>query len=105
LPAALVNAKRAQQMAPGVSRVLNTLAAIEAASGDVGRAAADTKASMDSIPGRPPRDADWFVAGLIDEQLGLTDDAIAAYRRITQPSVDPTSTYVYAQKRLAALKH
>ena len=46
LPAALVNARRAQQMAPGVSRVLNTLAAIEAASGDVGRAAADTKASM-----------------------------------------------------------
>jgi hypothetical protein len=51
-----------------------------------------------------PTSDDWFVIGRILEQLGLTADATAAYKRTTPPPYDQlVSGYQLAQRRLAAI--
>ena len=47
----------------------------------------------------------WFGFGLIDEQYGLPDSAMEAYRKVEKPTgiVDPGSTWVLAQSHLKAL--
>ena len=60
---------------------LNTLAAIEVELGDLGAAKEDGWKAMPADSEKPD-DAGWYVVGRMLEQLGLRDDAIAAYRRV-----------------------
>jgi tetratricopeptide (TPR) repeat protein len=104
LPAALDLARKAT--GPDKARAsygaLNTLAAIEAELGDVPAALLDLRWSMANINRTVPGDADWYIQGRIAEQLGLRDDAIAAYRRL---KVEPekNATYYLAKRRLVKL--
>lgn len=83
---------------------MNTLAAVEAEAGELGRAIEDSWHAMALAGTSEPRAGDWYVMGRIYEQLALSDDAAAAYRRIPRDDDDPAlSSYVLAQKRLAAL--
>jgi hypothetical protein len=51
-----------------------------------------------------PGAGDWYVIGRILEQLGLSSDAITAYKRVTRPQEDEViSAYLLAQRRLAAI--
>ena len=47
----------------------------------------------------------WFAMGLVYENDGLSDAAIAAYRRVEKPDapLNPTDTWVLAQKHLQQL--
>lgn len=83
---------------------LNTLAALEAEVGELAAAVEDQRAVLELRNGGPPEDADWYVAGRIYEQLGLPADAIAAYQRISSPTVARLSAYQLAQRRLAVLR-
>lgn len=79
-------------------------AALEAAHGDLDRAIQDNKKAMERHVVEPD-DGDWFVIGRIEEQLGLTGDATAAYKRVTRPAGDDqlVSAYQLAQARRSAL--
>jgi tetratricopeptide (TPR) repeat protein/transglutaminase-like putative cysteine protease len=102
---ALEVAHRAVERTPKSAAYVNTLAAIEADAGELGGAVRDNLRAMELRKQIEPSGEDWYVAGRILEQLGLTADAIAAYKRVVRPKVlDPTSTYTYVQKRLTALK-
>ncbi len=53
-----------------------------------------------------PNSAIWFGFGSIYQQLGVTDAAMAAYKRVPRPDgtpLDPTDVWVLAQARLNAL--
>lgn len=53
-----------------------------------------------------PNPAIWFGFASIYQQLGATDAAIAAYKRVPRPEgspIDPTDVWVLAQARLTAL--
>jgi hypothetical protein len=52
--------------------------------------------------GVDPEDSDWYVVGLIDERLGLTSDALVAYKRVTKRG-GPLSPYDLVQQRLPAI--
>jgi len=103
LPAALDLAHKAVDKSPRSSEALNTRAAIEAELGDLDRAVHDSWKAMELRGSFEPIEADWYVAGRIAEQLGLTADAAAAYKRVPISKVNWQSTYVLAQRRLAAL--
>jgi tetratricopeptide (TPR) repeat protein len=97
-------ARRALQAEPRSYGIVNTVAALEAAAGELEAARADNWKAIAQRPRGEPLDPDWYVAGRIDEQLGLTADAIAAYNRVGK-SPGSFSTYDFAQQRLAALRH
>ena len=83
---------------------LETLAAAEAERGDLDAAVHDHWKVMELAGTVEPHASDWYVAGRIYEQLGLTGDAAAAYKRIA-PSTDAGETpYSRAQRRLAAMQ-
>lgn len=103
LPVALQLARRAVQEAKDSAAEVNTLAAIEAELGDLDRAVADNWRAMALSPSAEPQGADWYVAGRIDEQLGLTADAITAYQHVPMSHAVWPSAYDLAQKRLAAI--
>jgi tetratricopeptide (TPR) repeat protein len=105
LSVALELARRAVGQASTRSS-LNTLAAIEAEAGELGHAIEDNAKAM-ALGGDPvPLLGDWYVAGRIREQLGLFDDAAAAYQRVSRDRVESAlSSYTLAQKRLAAMHH
>jgi tetratricopeptide (TPR) repeat protein len=86
----------------GPAAALNTLAVIEAELGDLGPAVLDGWQAMGNAGRATPGDADWYLYGRISEQLGLRDDAIAAYRRVA-PDPDPNSSHTLAKRRLAKL--
>jgi len=83
---------------------LNTLAAIEAERGDLGRAVADNWKALAERPTREPDAADWYVTGRILEQLGLASDAVSAYRKIARDDELWGGAYELAARRLAALR-
>ncbi|HET7503076.1 MAG TPA: tetratricopeptide repeat protein, partial [Kofleriaceae bacterium] len=104
LTAALELARRAVEKLPRSSGVVNTLAAIEAERGELDRAVHDNWKAMELSNAFEPLPADWYVEGRILEQLGLTADATAAYKRVPAPEYDQLlSTHALAQRRLAAL--
>src|SRR5678816_2773611 len=104
LSAALELARKAVDRAPREGGVMNTLAALEAEAGELGPAIDDNRKAMALRNATEPTADDWYVAGRIDEQLGLTADAIAVYKRVTKPRGDLlVSAYGLAQRRLAAL--
>jgi tetratricopeptide (TPR) repeat protein len=96
-------ARRALQAEPRSYGIVNTVAALEAAAGELEAARADNWKAIAQRPRGEPADPDWYVAGRIDEQLGLTADAVAAYSRIAR-SPGSSSTYDFAQQRIAALR-
>jgi hypothetical protein len=81
---------------------LNTIAALEAELGELGAAKLDAWQSMENIGRAVPMGPDWLIYGMIAEQLGLRDDAIAAYRRIPR-SNHPDGVFALAQRRLTRL--
>ncbi len=103
---ALELARKAVEATKDSYAAVNTLAAIEAELGDLDRAITDNWKAMALGTSVAPLDGDWYVAGRIDEQLGLSADAVAAYHHIAPRSGDlGFSSYELAQKRLAALRH
>jgi tetratricopeptide (TPR) repeat protein len=103
LPAALELARRGARFLPRAYDVANTVAAIEADMGALRDAVTDNWAAM-ALHGPAAADADWYVAARIYEQLGLTGDAIAAYKRIARPGGSPRSVTTLASDRLRALR-
>jgi tetratricopeptide (TPR) repeat protein len=90
---------------PGDRAILNTLATIEAERGDVAAAKTHQWEALAKFPRRAPLGEQYYVIGRIAEQLGLRDDAIAAYRKVPADvsSVVEQSPYTLAGKRLAGL--
>jgi tetratricopeptide (TPR) repeat protein len=72
-------AHRALQVDAKSTNILNTMAAIEAETNEL----AEAKQNLDAGFSDEPLPGDWYVHGRILEQLGLTDDAIAGYRKVT----------------------
>jgi tetratricopeptide (TPR) repeat protein len=101
---ALELARKAVQAAPRSPAIVNTLAAIEAEVGDLDRAIHDNWKTMELSGSSEPGDADWYVAGRIFEQLGLTGDATAAYKRVAKSTDVGVTSYSLAQNRLAAMR-
>ena len=104
-PGALERAREAFLLAPKDAAIANTLAALEAASGDSKSAVDHLRASLELAHKEAPNEADWLVLGRIYEDLGLRDDAIAAYRRIAAPKIPDAlpTMYSVASARLKAL--
>lgn len=96
---------RAMAQLKGSPNAMNTLAAVEAEAGELGRAIEDSWHAMALAGTSEPRAGDWYVMGRIYEQLALSDDAAAAYKRVTRDDIEDSalSSYALAQKRLAAL--
>jgi len=103
LPAALDLARRAVAKDKKAFNAINTLAAIEVESGDLGHAIEDTWKAIALQHTIEPSPADWYVLGRLYDRLELADDARAAYKRVTPGDGDPLSSYVLAQKQLAAM--
>jgi tetratricopeptide (TPR) repeat protein len=95
--------RKAVERTPSSANAVNTVAAIEAEVGELGRAVEDNWKAMQLSGAREPGDGDWYVVGRIDEQLGLTADAAAAYKRVKPRPDQALSVYALAQRRLAAL--
>jgi tetratricopeptide (TPR) repeat protein len=102
---ALDLARRSVAQAKDVPESLSSLAAIEAEAGELDRAIEDHWKAMELRGSFEPNGAEWYITGRINEQLGLRDDAAAAYRRVTRDITEPMSSYDLAQARLAALRH
>jgi hypothetical protein len=63
--------------------------------------------SMDDLDLDEPNDDYWYALGLIAEQFGEREIAIADYRKLEKPKEPlaiPTSSYKLAQARLKALE-
>ncbi|HWO19018.1 MAG TPA: DUF3857 domain-containing protein [Kofleriaceae bacterium] len=82
---------------------LHTLASVEAELGDVHAAVVDGREAMVKIRRATPEAPDWYLYGRIAEQLGLRDDAIAAYRRAAIDAKVQYSSPALAKLRLARL--
>jgi len=97
---------KATQLAKDNPHILHTLACLYAASGKTKEAHDLLLRSMDELNLDEPNDDYWYAFGLIAEQYGERDIAIADYRKLQKPkqvlSV-PTSSYELAQLRLKAL--
>lgn len=85
--------------------LLNTLATAEAELGQVREAKLDAWQSMANRDRDVPDPSDWYVVGRIAEQLGLREDAIAAYRRVgREDETKPIPVaHDFAQRRLKRL--
>jgi tetratricopeptide (TPR) repeat protein len=87
--------------------VLHTLAALYAETGKTTEAREVILQAMEVAGQEEPEDNSWYVFGRIDEQYGITSDALAAYRRVSKPSTDEGlagSSWAIAQRRLATLE-
>jgi hypothetical protein len=105
-PKDLDYALKAVNASPNDAASLNTLAAVEAALGHLADAREHLLASIEKSSAKEPRDADWYVIGRIAEQLGLPDEAKAAYSKVS-PGDKAAGQYTTARltaARLRALK-
>jgi tetratricopeptide (TPR) repeat protein len=85
---------------------LHTKAVAEEEVGDLRSALEDDHKAIELRSRNEPDGNDWYVLGRMAELVGLRDDAIAAYRRVTAPRTPNrfiVSSYTLAQRRLAAL--
>jgi len=85
---------------------LHTLACLYAAQGKTTEARQLLLSAMTAKSESEPDSAVWFGFGLIYEQFGATDAAIAAYNKVERPdtkTVGATDTWVLAQHHLIAL--
>lgn len=91
-----------QKPIPGV---LHTLACIYAEVGKTAEARETMIKGMDVQGLEEPTEIIWYVFGRIAEQYGLNATARSYYEKLKAPkSEDPLSTWVLAQRRLAAMK-
>jgi tetratricopeptide (TPR) repeat protein len=98
--------RRALKLAPNAWGIQNTLALAELEQGQLAVGFADALESMRMRHEANPVVADWLVMARYYDLLGLSDDAVAAYRQVTpQPHPDPGSASVadFVAKRIAAL--
>lgn len=108
LQGAVALAQKAIDLADNDANALHTLASIEAELGELTSAAKHLGESMVAGNEDNPSNATLYVHARVLEQLGLTDDAIAAYRKAQQrtkkrDSAMPDSAEL-AERRLKALK-
>jgi tetratricopeptide (TPR) repeat protein len=85
--------------------VLHTLACIYAFQGKTKEARELLLKAMTAAAMADPDSSIWYGFGAIDEQYGLPEAAIEAYKRVEKPTgqVHPTDTWVLADRRLKAL--
>lgn len=81
-------ALQAVNAAPRSAGSLNTLAALDAATGHVADARDRLLRTIDLRADKEPTEDDWYVIGRIAERLGLPDEARDAYAHIQTP--DPS---------------
>ncbi len=88
---------------------LHTLACVYAAAGKTTEARTVLDAAMYAGNMAQPNGAVWYALGLLYEQYGVKQAALAAYRKVDAHEfddhmfVDPASTYLLAQARIKAL--
>lgn len=88
---------------------LHTLACIYAAQGKVSDAQQVLTQAMNAGNLAKPNSAVWYALGLLYEDYGLREAALTAYRRVEAHEwddhtyIDPMSTYLLAQERIASL--
>ncbi|HMH12298.1 MAG TPA: hypothetical protein VK578_04255 [Edaphobacter sp.] len=84
---------------------LHTLACLDATRGKTVEARQLLLEAMSTANLEEPNSAIWYGFGLIFEQYGVSDAAVAAYRRVERPDgfLDPTDPFVLAQTHLKAL--
>jgi len=102
----IATAIKATQLSKEAPGVLHTLACLYAASGKPKEAHDMLLRAMDEMNLDEPNDIFWYAFGLIAEQYGEKDVAIADYRKLEKPTITleiPTSSYTLAQMRLKAL--
>jgi len=89
---------------------LHTLACIYAALGRTTEARQVLTEAMNAANEADPNSEVWYALGLLYEQYGATDAALTAYKKVQAHEfddhtyIDPASTYLLAQARIAALK-
>ena len=100
-----ISLARDEANASKAEHVLNTYAAVAAETGDLQTAVRQGIESMVQGSRTTPSAADWLVFATIAEKLGLRDDAIAAYKKVTPPArpQNQPSSYDIARARLARL--
>ncbi|HEX8794682.1 MAG TPA: DUF3857 domain-containing protein [Polyangiaceae bacterium] len=76
-------ALKAVNAEPGEAKYLNTLAAVDIALGHTADAHERFEKSLELRKDETPTDGDWYVLGRIAEQLGLPDEAKAAYAKVS----------------------
>lgn len=111
LEQALERARRAATLTGHAhSDILNTVAALEAATGRLHDAYVTTLLSMDKGGAEEPRPQDWLVLGQIAQGYGLVDLAASAYRKALakgrakpRDQWHPLSVESLAEARLRAL--
>jgi transglutaminase-like putative cysteine protease/tetratricopeptide (TPR) repeat protein len=84
---------------------LHTLACLYAAQGKTTEAKQVLLQAMAAGNLTQPNSATWYGFGAIYQQYGVTDAAIAAFKKVEKPerTVSPTDTYVLAQAHLKEL--
>lgn len=86
--------------------VLHTLGCVYAAMGKTTEAKQLAQKVMDVLEVARPNSDVWFLYGMIYQQYGANQAAIAAFKRVKKPEgpIDPVATYVLAQRHLKELK-
>jgi len=98
---------KSTQLAKDNPHILHTVACLYAASGKAKEGRELLMRSMDDLDLDEPNDDYWYALGLIAEQFGEREIAIADYRKLEKPKEPlaiPTSSYKLAQARLKALE-
>lgn len=104
LERALEDARQAMQLPGGSAALLHTLASLYAETGKSLEAREALLQSMDSAGRDEPAPHDWYVLGRIAENYGVTDAALAAYRKVDKPKTTPAaSTYLLAERRMKVI--
>lgn len=85
---------------------MHTLACLYAAAGKTSEARDLLLKAMPLFDLSLPNSPVWYALGLVYEQYGVDDAAIAAYEKVEKPKgqIDPEDTWLLAQARLKALK-
>jgi tetratricopeptide (TPR) repeat protein len=97
---------KSTQLAKDNPSILHTLACLYAEAGKTKEAHDLLLRGMDDMNLDEPNDAYWYAFGLIADQYGEREIAIADYRKLDKPKEPleiPTSTWLLAQMRLKAL--
>jgi len=105
-PSDIATAIKATQMSRDNPAILHTLACLYATTGQTKDAHDLLLRGMDKLNLVEPDDDYWYAFGLIAEQYGETQIAIADYHKLAKPKEPlaiPSSTYRLAQMRLKAL--
>ena len=99
-------AVKATQLAADNPHILHTLGSLYAATGDTKNAREVLLRAMDDQNLDEPNEDFWYAWGLIAEQYGEREIAIADYRKLKRPKEVlelPSSSWKLAQARLKAL--